>query len=450
MVRLNLPAVFLIVVVSTVVLSAEITKTPFHGDESGWISSGYYYTNLLLCHDFDREKWECPQCRTWGSLNPHVGQWIIGLFLKSFPPENGSDFFHIYNYKESAAQNLKAGRIPPPQVLFRARVISAAFGVASCVLMFAIGYWSSGLLAGCLVTVLLICNRLFIGLSTRAMTDVFYNCFLLCGCLIGVFWLRCSRQRSCLLISCACGCATGIAASVKTAGVLIGGLHLLFLIAYRTHTCALKTRCGLAHAAAFLCSALAVIYLLNPYFWPSLEELTWPALVRQGKSLCNELVSPTARGLPIRESPSDKDLGGIVEFPYMFLRWNCLANSRIDHRDVWRKHRMSILHRKLFMDHATFRLEFGVLLVALSIIVRRIIAGLRNRQVTVSAAPALFLLANYLFVIGLLEADWERYFLPAVTAIQIVVGIGAAEAILAAHKALCARRLISKKVGETT
>jgi hypothetical protein len=70
-----------ICLISASVLFPQIQSTKFHGDESGWIFSAYYYTDLLIRRDFDLQKWECESCGPWGALNMHVGKWLIGIPL---------------------------------------------------------------------------------------------------------------------------------------------------------------------------------------------------------------------------------------------------------------------------------------------------------------------------------------------------------------------------------
>ncbi|HJX30661.1 MAG TPA: hypothetical protein VJ624_02290, partial [Thermodesulfobacteriota bacterium] len=97
-----------IALLSSVILFSNRGKTPFHGDESGWISSGYYYTELLLRRDFDWQKWVCAPCGPWGSrLNPHLGQWLIGIPLVTLSPKGESTFFNLYNFKQSFPDNKK-------------------------------------------------------------------------------------------------------------------------------------------------------------------------------------------------------------------------------------------------------------------------------------------------------------------------------------------------------
>jgi hypothetical protein len=50
---------------SSWVLFSNIERTTFHGDETGWIASGNYYSRLLLTLDFTQEKWECAPCEWW-------------------------------------------------------------------------------------------------------------------------------------------------------------------------------------------------------------------------------------------------------------------------------------------------------------------------------------------------------------------------------------------------
>ncbi|MFZ0591960.1 MAG: hypothetical protein WAM39_15960, partial [Bryobacteraceae bacterium] len=52
----------LVGVVSALVIFPKINSTPFAGDESDWISAGYYYTDLLGSGDFEWKKWACAEC----------------------------------------------------------------------------------------------------------------------------------------------------------------------------------------------------------------------------------------------------------------------------------------------------------------------------------------------------------------------------------------------------
>ena len=80
-----------ICLISGYILFPGINRTEFHGDESGWIWSAYYYTELVMQWDFDLQKWECERCGPWGDLNMHVGKLLIGIPLAIDPQTRGAN-----------------------------------------------------------------------------------------------------------------------------------------------------------------------------------------------------------------------------------------------------------------------------------------------------------------------------------------------------------------------
>ena len=81
-----------VALISAFVLFSRVDKTEFHSDESGWISAGRYYTDLLWRCDFEWEKWECEACDGWGSLNMQLGKWLIGIPLELDPQVRRQNF----------------------------------------------------------------------------------------------------------------------------------------------------------------------------------------------------------------------------------------------------------------------------------------------------------------------------------------------------------------------
>jgi hypothetical protein len=261
----------LLCVLSSAVLLHKIHETSFHGDESGWIASGNYYTRLLLTGDFQRSAWECRECGAWGSLNMHLGKLLIGIPLRSMSPESARPFLSYYDFDATAADNLQRGNTPPADLLLRARTASAVFGVLCCLSVFVIGYLAHSLWTGLTAAVLLLFNRLF-GISvTRAMTDVHYNFFLLAAAVSMIAVVSASRRRSLMLASAGAGILAGLACSVKITGIVICALSFLTVILYKAtlHRSAKKDL--VLSVALFGCLSVSVVYLLNPYFWPSVN-----------------------------------------------------------------------------------------------------------------------------------------------------------------------------------
>src|SRR5688572_13460118 len=108
--------VCLFLVLSTGVLFSRIKTTPFLPDESGWISAGLYYSKLLVNLDFTSSNWECPACEGFGSLNPNVGKWLLGLPITILADIESSrsdlEFFAFIDYSKSPEENVIVGNVP--------------------------------------------------------------------------------------------------------------------------------------------------------------------------------------------------------------------------------------------------------------------------------------------------------------------------------------------------
>src|SRR6185503_13296536 len=177
-----------VALVSGWILTRGAQSAPFHGDESGWISSGIYYWKLLGRGDFGRERWECPECRSWGAMNPPLGKLSIGLPYLACLGNDTCEFNRYYDFFVSAAENERRGTIPSRPVLMRGRYSAAAAGALACLAVFALGYVVSGrsVLAGVLAAALILASDLFRVSASRAMTDAAYSLLLLTQVLAAV------------------------------------------------------------------------------------------------------------------------------------------------------------------------------------------------------------------------------------------------------------------------
>ena len=425
-------ALIAITLLSSIILFSMREKTSFFWDESGWISSGYYYTELLLHGDFDREKWLCPQCASWGSrLNPHLGQWLIGLPLITLSPRDEPIFFNLYNKKE--------GRFPPRQILLRARISPVVFGTLSCLVMFIIGYYVSGLWVGLIAVFFLLTHNLFLKLSTQAMTDIFYNFFLLCGCLASVLFLKLNQKFRLLSASVICGVLAGLASSVKITGVIIGGLLFLCVVLYKKRISGLIKKDIITYITAFSFSAIVIIYLLNPFFWPSFKTIDGKSIVQESRSLYEEVVrikfsqeSFSAR------YPQMSNLARPLEFPYMFIQWNNFMNAQVGlGLTNWHGNRLVTFHKKLLGGFSTFFLKWIFFYIGITLCIVRMITSLRNREVLLWNIPLFYFAVNYFFILLLLKLNWNRYFLPSIMASALIIAGGVYESIIFIYHYLC-------------
>ena len=415
-----------VALLATVVLYRQARLTPFDGDETGWISSGVYYTDLLLARDFAWDKWQCRACGPWGGLNMPLGKWAIGAPLKFYyaATPGAVPFMRFYDFERSLAQNQAEGRVPPAAVLAAARLACAAFGVLCCLLLFCLGYWWLNRAAALLAVVLLLLTDGFVQQATRAMTDVHYLTFLLAGGLASGLLLQRADRRGLVAAAILAGLAAGLAAAVKVTGILVGGLVFATLLAYVAALHRLRLRTALRAAALFLVVAIAIVYLLNPFFWPDWQQLDATALLHDARSLLAAAVSGQLGAAPISQSfPQVGHLTHIIEFPQMFLRWRAFMQTQLPIGD-WTEPRLLAIHRSLFVNLAAFPFEWVLLLIGAAAAGRRVIAAWRRAQTAPALAPLVFFAVNYFFVLFLVQLNWPRYYLPTAVAGKLLVAYG--------------------------
>ncbi len=414
-------------------LLENVEKTEFHGDESGWISSGYYYSNLLLEGDFEWEQWkECSQCGPWGSwYNPHLGHWAIGIPLKVFAATGEPEFFGFYNFQKSLGENKKEGKIPAQNTLLRARSVSVVIGILCCLMIFTISYYSNNLWIGSIAAILLLSNNLFVTLSTQAMTDIPYNFFLLCACLTSIFLLRQSRLRYILLISCLYGSLIGLASSVKITGVVIGGSYFFMVMLYKVFVCNLNVKNTVKCLAVFSISTLSIIYLINPYFWPSLKEISIRETIQEVATYSKEKQAKTIQKENIsHEYPQLSNFSHALEFPRMFGRWRRLLDIQLkgDKSAQWGENRLKKFHETFLRESSSFPNESYVLVLGIILLGKKLINSIYRKELSKCAVLFLYFGVNYVFILLFMSINYDRYYLPTIIASKIIVAIGIYEA----------------------
>lgn len=396
-------------------------KIKFHGDESGWISSGFYYTNLVLHGDFDWKKWECSECSTWGSyLNPHLGQWIIGIPLTIF--SDGETFFNFYDFAKPLNQNRAEGRIPPHDILFQARIISSVFGILCCLVILGIGYLLKKPGLGIIATFFLLINDLFITYSCRAMVDVTFIFFLLCSCLATTLLLKHNRRQNVLVYGSICGILAGLAASIKVSGLVIAGLHFLLVLTYVYITKQIRLDAVFKYMAIFSITLIIPIYLLNPYYWPSFDEIDASEIVTEVKSISKDL--PIDLELATEQYPQLFNLAHVFAFPYSFIQWNKLFEYQSTNTSFLFKSRFLTLNETLFRWLTSIPFEYIFFFTGIISIGMPVIRSIRSKKPIPCAIPLFFFTANYIIILFFMRLNWDRYYLPTVVSGKLVVAGG--------------------------
>lgn len=374
-------AIFLI---SIVVLSGNIDRTPFHGDESGWISTAYYFTGLLLKLDFSPDKWEARQYGSYSSrYNLHAGQFLMGVPLEWLSSRTGHRFYGRYNFSAAFDTNKSMGNVPPKDILSVARRTAVFFGALCCVLMFCVGYFAGNFWVGFMGAALLITNRVFITSSTRAMTDVYYNFFLLCSYLCIIFFIKTAQKKFLVLSSLLSGIFAGLATSVKIVGIGVVGPIFFICLMYAAFIDYKRTKNIVLYAAIFLFSAIAAIYILNPYFWGPAYPL---------------------------------------KFLSSYKAWHVMLSSQEAAAGaVWGVNRTETFVRAIFFNYSNFPFEWIFFCGGMAIFSISSIYSLFTKRFNCSNVPFLIFLVNYLFIFIFMKMNRDRYYLPTIIAGKFVM-----------------------------
>ncbi len=402
----------LVLVVSAGVLFRAVHTTSFHGDESGWITSGYYYTHLLLSGDTELQRWEGRSCASWGYLNMNLGKWLFGFPLVFRASREQPEFGAFYDFNTSLEENRRRGLVPPRQALETARMVAAAFGVLCCLALFAAGTLALNEWAGLLAVALTLSHRLFIVSTTRAMTDSAYLFFLLALVFFAVRFCQAERRSEVLKTSLGCGLCAGLACSIKITGLPLGAAVFGGCCLYRLVQGTLKMRLVALGGALALVTSLLVVYALNPYFWP----IVAPRQVRAG--LTSNTVSAAG-------AQSGLDWNSYRRFPRLFGKWKrYMDGQRAAGQSRWTGDRRIELHRSLLIRYGGIPGEVALVPVALLLVFYRAVWAKAGE--TVAWWPvAWFCLANYLLILLFLVHNWDRYYLPTVIAGRLVLAVAA-------------------------
>lgn len=420
-------ALLAVIVLSSIVLAHKLPATRFRSDESGWISAGYHYADLLLKGDFTWEEWNCRSCSDWGALNPQLGKLLVGIPLAIYSNKklDGVRFDGYYDLSQTIDENIRQGRVPPPEILLLARATSIVFGVLCCAIVFVVGYLAAEtLIAGVIAALLLLTNRAFVASATSAMTDIHYLFFLLCS-LLATLWIvtHPPMARRLALVS---GVGAGLACSVKVMGIGVGGLTFLIVLSYGLLVRTLHKRQGLQILALFCISVVTVVYLLNPYFWPSFTGTSSGGVVEELQRFSGETrrVDLLVQGLPPERYPQLARLVRPLGFPLAFSRWSQGHDRQASRNGFSNGPRLVEVHRVLIDVLSQVPLLWIVLLAGLGISGRRLWLSYRQRTASPLIGPVAFFLANYVVVLLFVKVDWPRYYLSASVGGILLAGIG--------------------------
>ena len=386
-----------LVAYATYDVGRRITEVPFMGDEATWILAGNYYTDLLVRGEFTHSSWVANHLLDAGNLNPHLGKVLLGLGIRFHPSRQPGDaeYHGQFDWSKSELQNYREGRLPPEPLLLRARSTAAVFTVGCALLLFLIGTLFIHEVAGILAYVLFLSTDFIAHLLVRAMTDSFYNFFLLCGLLASYGIVRNASNKDLVAYSAWVGLAAALACSVKVIGLPVLALFYVPLWLYVTLPCWPGIRVFLLGPVAFGASAVVPVYVLNPFLWPT---ESWRML---------------------------------LEFPRLFTRWKSALTSV--QGPFWGDppERLGRIHHQFFAsDSMVFPGERIFLGLGVALCAYFLFRAIRERKAHPLGVLLIYAVAHYGFIVALIQFNWRRYYFPTFMSMKLVAAAGAVVPIL--------------------
>jgi hypothetical protein len=332
-------------------LSLRCEVTPFSGDESGWISSSLDATRRMLDGSWTKfEGWEPEAAGSWGSLNPPLGKWLIGIPLSAYCWSRGEWFDRYYDFWADGRENIRRGNIPPFELLTAARRIVAFYGSLAVLAVMWLGCRLRNVWVGLAAGGALLLDPLFQAVGTRVLTDVLNG---LCLALVAVS--LCPKApvspgggdpRRFFLP----GVLTGMLGVIKIsswAPVWLGAQLPLLVRGWRRRE---FWRTAVPPALVFGAGFGLAVYLLTPFLWP-LEAPPGPVRIDAGRArigLVSELPPLSAdAGSPVVRAPADV-ARGILRFPELMLRWRRFGLHQASiGLGPWIPNRIVAFHREL-------------------------------------------------------------------------------------------------------
>ena len=380
-----------VVVVAILRADSRIPQVPFHPDEAEWILAGNYYSDLLVRGDFTHSEWVANHLRDVGNLNPQLGKLLLGMGIRMHPNRQPGDaeYRGQYDWGKSQRWNYDNGNVPQVDFLLRAREASSVFAVGCALILFLIGTVFVHEVAGVLAAALFLSTNWMLDHLVRAMTDGYYNFFLLCGLLASAGLVRSHSTRSLAIYSSLMGLAAALACSVKIIGL---PLLVLFYVPAWLYVTTLRWPGWKAFVIGPVCFGIASVipvYVLNPFLWPT---ESWTIL---------------------------------VEFPRLFFRWREVLTSVPGERWPDPPGRMSAIHERLIAsDSLIVPGERLFIVIGIALCLYLLFRAVRNRRSEALPLLLVYGLAQYGFIAVMLQFNWKRYYLPTLFSMKLLAAAG--------------------------
>ena len=374
-----------------------VRRVNFMGDESGWISSSGYYTQLILVGDFSHESWEGASLGNWGSINPPLGKLVLGASVRLHPEyEPGdSEFRGIYRFSQPFEWNASRGNVPLEGTVIRAREVTALYFTASLVLLYFAVLRYTNLMSALAAVLIVLTNSWIVNETIPVLTDPYYFCLMFALFGLGGWMVESRTMRSKLLSFGLAGLIGGSACLIKINGLPFGCAFAGTLVAYKWAVRRpIEIRSDLTGLTVFVVCALVVVYALNPYFWPT---ESWRS---------------------------------VLEFPRLYTRWPELFALQREQMPWPESGRTIEILRVLLGEFTVHPIELALFGAGLAYLVFGLWRSLARKHVDVKLVPLFFFLTHFGFLVALMPVNYRRYYLLAVISAKVIEAIGFTYAML--------------------
>jgi hypothetical protein len=407
-------------------LDSRVPDAPFSGDESGWISASLASTRLVLDGGWqDYDHWEPPAAGAWGSLNPPLGKWLLGVPLSVYVRREGVRFDRYYNFWATGRENLLRGNVPPLSLLLAARRIVAFYGSLAVLLLVLLGWRIRNLWTGLAAGAAALGDPLFRTVSTTVWLDAIFLLFflLVAGMLVGAAQTEdpAARWRK----FGGAGFLAGMLGLIKISGLVpvwLAVQGMLLLVGGRGREFWRRViRPGMVFSAGVLLAA----YLLTPFFWPLRGggQPVPPASAAVRIGLVSAFPPAVPDGSPGIATAAGDVWRGLVRFPELYARWRRFSGYQFSlGLGPWEPNRWGAFHRQLTAEPVralAFCLCLGFVLFT----------GLRRIRPGVPPFPEAPLVwmwgCVYLVWLLFLPLNLDRYYLPLILPAYLLAAVAA-------------------------
>jgi hypothetical protein len=414
---------FIVMLILVLTYCLGITNVPFHGDESQWIATSYYFDALfnsdliLPSLSLNGERNNLPSNLIWGEnywtlTQPPVTRYIIALGRLSGGYQ-ANDLNPAYEWSLYLAENEALGAIPSPRLLWWSRLPMAILAAVSGMILFLLVRNCAGRMSGYAFVVLFVNTPYFLIQLRRAMGEsplLFFTVLTIVagGCAL-VKWGRIRQTGqsytslksllSPFLWLILLGIGAGLAGATKLNGLVLSlaGVLICYLIFQGSKRIVSRTvRVSFLIRTSVLLMLVAgiVFVIINPYLYPN----------------------PLGR------------TAVMIKFRYLEMEVQKISFPGSISPEIGT--RLMIVSQRIFKDYMVLNFKgawiVNVLLFGLgaSYLVRTGLQWLMNKGGS-SISVAILVVASVIALPSLFTPlDWDRYYLFPVIFVSFFIAIG--------------------------